>query len=277
VKCSAVVVVDDASTDESVDVVRREYPECRLVVSKTNVGPSIARNLGIKYARANLDFDAVLFLDNDAFLEPTALGELLATLGSSSDIGITVPKAYQNYETRTLHLAGELRASFFKATVTDVGGGETDRGQYDEPRFISACSGFAVLVRRDALDRVGGFDEAFRASAWEDLDFAMRVSSQGFKIAYVPTAVVEHVGGKRGRGTMLDREEAKVRNWILLMRRHASPVQWLAALVVLPLRTAAVFLRDLRDDGPKAVGAHLRGMWRALRDPRRARPPSSEE
>jgi GT2 family glycosyltransferase len=271
VKCSAVVVVDDASTDDSVAIVRREYPECRLVVSKTNVGPCIARNLGIEYARANLDFDAVLFLDNDAFLEPTALGELLGKLQGAPDVGIAVPKAYQDYRARTLHLAGELKADFYRGTVTNIGGGETDRGQHDEPRFISACSGFTMLVRDDALDRVGGFDEAFRAAAWEDLDFAMRVSKRGFKIAYVPTAVVEHVGGRRGRGTLLDREEAKVRNWILLMRRHASPVQWAAAVVVFPLRAAALFFRDLREDGPKAVGAHLRGLWRAVRDSRGGR------
>jgi hypothetical protein len=76
---------------------------------------------------------------------------------------------------------------------------------------------------------------------------------------------------------MLDREEAKARNWILLMRRHASWLHWMAAAVVFPSRLAVVLVKDLREDGPKAIGAHLRGLWRAVRDSRRARSQTPEE
>lgn len=256
--CDRTIVVDDASTDGSAAMVREKFPAAELVALDERGGPAAARNAGIRRADAGRQFEFYLFLDNDAFVEPTTLGALREAASSDPTIGLVVPKAYQSLEDRRLHLAGELRVDFGRARITPVGAGEIDRGQYDERRPIDACSGFAVLARREALERVGRFDEAFFPPAWEDVDLALRIRRAGFSIVYEPAAIVEHVGGVLGRGPIGERESAKVSNWFLLMRKHASAGEWLACAARLPLRLAERVAKMLRKD-PRRIGSWVRG------------------
>ncbi len=265
-RCSEIVVADDASSDGSVEAVTSEFPEAHVVRTPMQLGAAGVRNLGIEFARQRFGFDYLLFLDNDAFLEPGALTELLETAEESAEIGIVTPKAYQSLAERRLHLAGELRVSLYTGTVRDVGAGEIDEGQYDGSRLIEVCSGFTMLVRKEVIDRIRGFDAAFGGAAWEDVDFCLRAGAAGFLVAYAPEAVVEHVGGMRGRGRLADRERAKARNWFRLMRRHATPLQWLCFLATLPLRTAQLALERLSGGEIWAISAQAGGVGDLLRD-----------
>jgi GT2 family glycosyltransferase len=256
--CERTIVVDDASSDDSVALVRRRHPDVEVVALEARVGPAGARNAGIRRAVAGPAFDYYLFLDNDAFVEPGLLGALRAVAGADPHVGLVVPKAYQSLPERQLHLAGELRLDFARAAVTPVGAGEIDRGQHDERREIVACSGFAVLARRTALDEVGGFDEAFFPPAWEDVDLALRVRRAGYAIVYEPAAVVEHVGGVLGRGPIDERESAKVSNWLRLMRKHATAGERVAFALRLPARVAGRIVAGLRED-PRRLGSWIRG------------------
>lgn len=256
--CKRIIVVDDASTDGSVAMVREKFPAVELVVLDDRVGPAAARNAGIRRARDGQPFDFYLFLDNDAFVEPGALEALRDAAASDPTIGLVVPKAYQSLDERRLHLAGELLVDFRRGRVTPVGAGEIDRGQYDDRRSVVACSGFAILARREALDRVGPFDEAFFPPAWEDVDLAIRVRRAGYTIVYEPAAVVEHVGGVLGRGPIAERESAKVSNWIRLMKKHASVGERIGFAVRLPLRVAERVVDGLREH-PRRIGSWIRG------------------
>ena len=269
-RCSDIVVADDASVDDSVTATRTEFPGAHVVYAPAPLGPAGVRNLGVDHARRHCRFEYLLFLDNDAFLEPAALTKMLDAAAADAGIGIVTPKAYQSLHERRLHLAGELKVNFYTGTVRDVGAGELDVGQYDIPRRIRGCSGFTMLVRREALDRVDGFDNAFAGAAWEDVDFCLRVQRAGFELAYAPDAVVEHPGGVRGRGRLHDREVAKARNWFLLMRRHATPLQWLCFLALLPLRSAQLAVRRIADGETWAIPAQLGGAAAVLRDLREA-------
>lgn len=263
--CSEVVVADDASTDGSAAAVRREFPSAHVVEAPERLGAANIRNLGIRFARERFEFDYLLFLDNDAFVEPDTLTRLLDAAESDDAIGIVTPKAYQDMASRRLHLAGELDVKLHTGRVRDVGGGEVDVGQYDRPRRIAVCSGFTMLVRREVVERLEGFDEAFKAAAWEDVDFCLRAGREGFDILYAPGAVVEHLGGVRGRGRIPERERAKAQNWFLLMRRHATPLQWTSFLLLLPVRSAGLALRRLADGDAWAVPAQMEGVREALR------------
>ena len=235
--CTSVVVVDDASSDGSAEAVRRWFPRVDVVASPQRVGPAGARNLGIDHAENRLDFAHYLFLDNDAFLEPGALGEMLACAAAEPRVGIVAPKAYASLREGVLHLAGEIKVNLAASRVTAVGAGEPDAGQYDSERDIQTCSGFAMLVRRTVVQSVGRFDEAFFPPAWEDVDYSLRVRRAGYRIRYAPSAVVEHVGGRLGRGLRAEREVAKLRNWLRLVRKHGTRLDKLAVLGTLPLRS----------------------------------------
>jgi len=262
--CSEVVVADDASTDGSVDAVRREFPKVHVVEAPEHLGASGIRNLGIRFVRERFEFDYLLFLDNDAFVEPDTLTRLLDAIESDGATGIVTPKAYQDLAARRLHLAGELAVNLYTGRVRDVGAGEVDIGQHDTPRRIAVCSGFTMLVRREVVEQLGGFDEAFGLAAWEDVDFCLRAGQSGFEIAYAPAAVVEHVGGVRGRGRIAEREKAKAKNWFVLMRRHATPLQWISFLSLLPVRSAGLALRRLIEGDAWTVPAQIAGVKEAV-------------
>ena len=270
--CLEIVVADDASTDGSAETVQRHFPLTHVVQAARPIGAAGARNLGITYATSRFEFDYVLFLDNDAFVEPTALTSLLDAAEQSVDVGVVAPKAYRSIKDRRLHLAGELAVNLYTGKVRDVGAEEIDHGQYDAPRRIAVCSGFTMLVHRRVLDRIGGFDDAFISAGWEDVDFCFRVGRAGYAILYAPAAIVEHVGGMRARGRLREREFAKARNWIVLMRRHATPLQWACFLAVLPLRSAGLALERSLAREPWAIAAQIGGLWRALRHSQKDRP-----
>ena len=263
--CSEVVVADDASTDGSAAAVRREFPRVHVVEALERLGAAGVRNLGIRFGRDRFEFDYFLFLDNDAFVEPDTLTRLLDAIESDDGVGIVTPKAYQDLAARRLHLAGELAVNLYTGRVRDVGGGEMDIGQHDTPRRIAVCSGFTMLVRRELVERLGGFDEAFALAAWEDIDFCLRAGDEGFAVAYEPSAVVEHVGGVRGRGRIAEREKAKAKNWFVLMRRHATPLQWITFLSLLPIRAAGLALQRLADGDAWAVPAQVAGVREAFK------------
>jgi len=262
--CSEVVVADDASTDGSAAAVSREFPNVHVVEASEHIGAASIRNLGIRFARDRFEFDYLLFLDNDAFVEADTLTRLLDAMESDEAIGIVTPKAYQDMAARRLHLAGELAVNLYTGRVRDVGAGEVDIGQHDTPRRIAVCSGFTMLVRRQVVERLGGFDEAFALAAWEDVDFCLRAGQEGFEIAYAPAAIVEHVGGVRGRGRIAEREKAKAKNWFVLMRRHATPLQWISFLSLLPVRSAGLALQRLAEGDAWAVPAQVAGVREAF-------------
>ncbi len=262
--CSEIVVGDDASTDGSAAAVRREFPRAHVVEAPEHLGAAGIRNLGIRFAQDRFEFDYLLFLDSDAFVEPDTLTQLLDASERDDATGIVTPKAYQDMASGRLHLAGELDVNLYIGKVRDVGAGEVDMGQYDSPRRIAVCSGFTMLVRREVVERLGGFDEAFHGAAWEDIDFCLRAGREGFTIAYAPSAVVEHVGGVRGRGRIAERERVKARNWFVLMRRHATPLQWISFLSLLPVRSAGLALKRLAEGDTWAVPAQVAGVWEAL-------------
>src|SRR5690606_33208285 len=114
------------------------------------------------YAMAQLTFDFLCYLDNDALLEPSALEEMLVAARQDPAIGMVTPKAYQSIHDRRLACAGGMTANLCLGWFYDVGSGELDCGQYDEPKDVVACPGFAFLVRKEVLQRVGPFDAGLR-------------------------------------------------------------------------------------------------------------------
>lgn len=263
--CAAVVVVDDASTDGTRRAVEERFPHALLVTTDTPLGPARARNLGLRRARRRVDFDYVLFLDDDAFVRADTLAHLLGALSDRPDVGIVAPKVYHSLAERRIQIAGELRVDLYTGRVTDLGAGEPDLGQYDRPREIQACSTCAMLVRAEALARLGGFDERFAAPAWEDVDICLRARRLGYAVVYAPPAVVEHRGGKRARGLRLERERAKASNWLLLMREHATPLQWACFVGLAPFRAASLVARRLVAGEGAATVQHLRGTLEGAR------------
>ncbi|MCC6486338.1 MAG: glycosyltransferase family 2 protein [Candidatus Hydrogenedentes bacterium] len=265
-----ITVVDDCSSDGSPEAVRERFPQVHVVEETTHAGATRVRNVGILDVRRRLAPKYLLFLDNDAFVARGAIGELVKAAERDPGAGIVVPKAFRSFEDRMLYSAGDVRVNLFTGTFKDVGAGELDRGQHDEPKSVGCCAGFAMLVRAEVLERIGLFDEAFYPYGWEDIDFALRTVHAGYRILYVPSAEVEHLGGKIGRGAVPAYEKSKAKNLITLMRKHAASWHWMVFLTVLPLRALRMFVAQLLRGEGKLCLAQIKGMLSILMPGRRS-------
>ena len=241
-----VIVVDNDSSDGSAASVAQHFPQVHLVRSRTNLGAAGGRNLGIRWANEHLSYRYLLFLDDDTVVDPRLADELVSVLRRHPAAGLATPKAYRAGSDDLLASAGGMRVRLGLGSITDIGAGQRDVGQFNDPVEVDACVGFAVLGRREALERVGGFDDRYNPYGWEEVDLSLRIREMGYLIRYAPGAVCWHAGGTPGRGRRIFAyERGKVLNYLRLMRRHATAREWLSFLVLLPVRAARLLSAQL--------------------------------
>jgi GT2 family glycosyltransferase len=245
-----VVVVDNASSDGSAEAIASAYPDAHLLRSPVNRGAAGGRNLGLQWAGQRFQYSYLLFLDDDTTVDERIADELVSVLRADGQVGLATPKAYRGGTNDVIASAGGMRVRLGLGSIVDVGAGERDVGQFDSGAQVDSCVGFAVLGRREALERCGGFDERYNPYGWEEVDLSLRLRQAGYTIQYVPTARCWHAGGTPGRGRRLAAyERGKITNYLRLMRSHATRKEWLSFLAVLPWRAA------------RLIGAQLASLW----------------
>jgi GT2 family glycosyltransferase len=266
-----VVVVDNGSTDGSVDDWERRFPTVRLVQTGRNLGFAGGVNAGLEDLG---DLWAVALLNTDAFVEPDWLEHLGAALAADDAVGAAVPKLLftepDEQGRAVINNVGNVVGPTWE--LHDRGYGEPDVGQYDREEDVWGWCGAAVLLRRTYLDAVGRFDERLFMYA-EDADLSWRGAELGWRYRYVPAAVVHHVHGASSGGTrtpLLD--HLNRRNRLVVVTRHGgwrgAATAWSRALggIVVAVGTdlVAPLLRGRRPDATP-LRRRARAAWDALR------------
>src|ERR1035437_9235089 len=191
----SIIVVENGSTDGSLELLHKKYPNIELVVHKKNLGFAGGVNSGIKNAIKN-GAEYVALFNNDAVADEDWLKLLVDYLDKHPKTAAAACKVL-NSTGQQLDSTGDYFTNW--GLPYSRGRGETDDGQYDNLTNIFAASGAASLYRTEALKDVGLFDEAFFAY-YEDVDLSFRMQLAGWKIAYVPNSVVHHaIGMTSGR------------------------------------------------------------------------------
>jgi GT2 family glycosyltransferase len=241
-----VLVVDNASSDGSAEAIASEYPEFHLLRSPENLGAAGGRNLGIRWLDEQLDYDYLLFLDDDTVVDVLLADVMIGRMRAEPATGLVTPRAYRTGSGKVLASAGGMHVRLGLGSITDIGAGEDDAGQFTHSTTVDSCVGFAVLARRDAIQRCGGFDDRYNPYGWEEVDLSLRVRKAGYLIRYEPGALCWHAGGTPGRGRrVLAYERGKIVNYLRLMRSHATVVEWFSFLVLLPVRAARLLTAQL--------------------------------
>jgi GT2 family glycosyltransferase len=228
-----IVVVDNGSSDGSVDGWAERHPGTTLVRTGTNLGYAGGVNRGLEDLG---EVDAVALVNSDAFVEPGWLLPLAAALDADDGLGAACPKilfAEPGADGRDrINNVGNIVGPTWE--LHDRGYGEVDAGQYDREEDVWGWCGAAVLLRRRYLDEVGRFDERLFLYA-EDADLSWRGARRGWRYRYVPTSVVRHAhrassGGERT--PLLD--HLNRRNRLVVVTRHAgtrgAATAWIRAL-----------------------------------------------
>ncbi len=180
-----VVVVDNASEDDSLAVLERQRPPVRLIRNSVNRGFAAGCNQGIEGSGGEF----VALLNADAVVEPAWLEELVARLRATSAAGAAASRILSYDRRSVFDNAGHVLHG--DGLTRGRGRLEPDRGQFDAVEEVFCFSGCAALLRRSMLDDVGLFDESFFAYC-EDADLGFRARLRGWSCVYVPSAVVYH-------------------------------------------------------------------------------------
>lgn len=187
------IVVDNGSSDGSVEHLRERWPWAQVVALAHNVGFAAGVNRGIESARG----EYVALVNNDMELHEDFLGALVAGLDSEPAAASVTAKMLDLEARDLIDGAGDVLR--WSGVVMPRGRGERDDGQYDIPAEVFSACGGAALYRRAALDEVGPFDEAFFAQM-EDVDWGLRARLLGYGCRYVPGAIAYHKGSASMRG-----------------------------------------------------------------------------
>jgi len=199
-----VVVVDNDSADGSAAMVATEYPDVKLVRNPENRGFGAACNQGLALAGGRF----VMLLNPDAEPRPGAIAALLAFLSSAPHVGAVGPLIvregdepgltyghFPSLSTALWPLVGPLAGRLPGGVhLPALGVVPPPPGPGAGPREVDYVSGAAMTLRRAALDQVGGFDERFFLY-FEETDLCRRLRGSGWRVVYLPAAIVEHREG----------------------------------------------------------------------------------
>jgi hypothetical protein len=197
-----VFVVDNGSSDDSVAMISQTFPAVVLIESATNRGFGPANNLAM--ARAVGEF--ILLLNSDAFVRPGAVAALidyLRTHPSTVVVGPRLLNADGSLQRSCYRFPGPFRAICEHLLLTAAFPrnslvGDYRRWEHDADRVVDFVIGACVLLRREAVEQVGMFDEAFFMYA-EETDLCRRLKDRGWTVAFTPSAQVVHLNGGSGK------------------------------------------------------------------------------
>ena len=190
-----IIVVDNGSTDDSVECMKTEFPDIRLIINQKNFGFAGGYNEAIK----KIDTEILVLLNSDVKVEEGWLEPVLYEMAQNPEIAIAQPKILSLKEPKKFEYAGaaggymdRLGYPFCRGRIfTSV---EEDWGQYEENADIFWASGAACFIRKKLFDHFEGFDASYFAHM-EEIDLCWRVKRAGYRVVAIPSAKVYHLGG----------------------------------------------------------------------------------
>ncbi|MDF2505034.1 glycosyltransferase family 2 protein [Clostridium sp.] len=211
-----IIVVDNASKDDSITMLKTEFKQVKLIESKVNGGFAYANNLGIKKSKGRY----VFLLNSDTIILKDVLEKMIAYMDENKDIGLLGPKllngdrthqtsisAFPTFKREVYHiykLKNVLKIPFVKSFFVRFGGklGSKDLEQYmknfqsiESPEKVQVLVGAALLIRKEVIDDIGMLDERY-FMYYEEIDFCYQAHKAGWHRVYYPYGEIVHLIGQ---------------------------------------------------------------------------------
>lgn len=271
--------MDNASVDGSVEMVRREFPHVRLIVNTKNRGFAAANNQGIAVAKGRY----ILLLNSDTIVLDGAIARTVAFADAHDEAGIVGCRVLN--ADRTLQPTCFMFPSVLNMLLSSTylyklrrhsrffGRERMTWWRRDDIRDVEVVTGCCMLARRDAVDQVGGMDDAFFMYG-EETDWCFRVRSAGWRIMFFPYGEIIHFGGASTRqeaAEMLLQLKAGILQFVCKHRRRSVYVMCCVLMgLFFALRlpfwaiNGVICPRNRRRSWSYVV-TYTRGLWRVLR------------
>lgn len=256
-----VLVVDNASEDGSVDAVRERFSWVKLFQLSENIGAPSASNVGFDYALDH-DADFVLRLDSDTVVDPNFLKPLVNFATENESIGVISPKIYFANPSDKIWYAGVDAHPFHFGAINDYQN-QHDSQSSENSRIVDYAWGAAMLIRREVLEKIGGFDPRFFIY-YEEVDFCKRVQHIGYQIYYLADSRVWHKVG------ILNPTHRTAYQWnrskMILFRKHARNIFHRIALIhyAYLYTIVSVIIRGNNTGNRGPLKFALKGLWDGL-------------
>ena len=217
---SEVWVVDNGSTDDSVEYVKHEFPTVKVLCFNENYGFTGGYNRALRSIKS----EYYVILNSDIEVSPNWLDPIIDSMDKDSSIAASAPKLLEWNNKNTFEYAGaaggfidHLGFPFCRGRI--ISKVENDVGQYDNPISVFWATGAALVIRSEIFHSLGGFDDLFFAHM-EEIDLCWRIKNAGYQIYNYPQSAVYHVGG----GTLPNNNPHKIflnyRNNLLLLFKN---------------------------------------------------------
>lgn len=256
-----VILVDNSSTDGTVEAVRHEYPQLTVIETGANLGFTGGNNVGIDYALSS-GAEYIMLLNNDTVVAPDMIDIMIDAMQQDPSIAVSGPTIYYYDQPEIVWSAGS-RVDWKRGLTSMLGIGEEDKGQFGQlPRPVDFVTGCALLARRDVWEQVGLLSNDF-FMYYEETEWCVRAARAGFRIAHIPTAMMWHKISLEARETSPHTVYYMTRNRLLFLKHtHPSLRTWLYIVTEYARTFVNLSFRSRWQDR-----RHLRGvMLRAIKD-----------
>jgi GT2 family glycosyltransferase len=226
-----IIVIDNFSTDDSINFLTQNYPSIEIVKLEQNYGFAGGYNKGLKQIESNY----YVLLNSDVEVTPNWLTPMLSILENNFEIAACQPKI-KDYNKKTHYEYAGAAGGFIdkygypfcRGRVFDSI--EKDNGQYDDEIEIFWATGACLFIRAELYHKEGGLDEFFFAHM-EEIDLCWRLKNSGYKIMFSPNATVYHVGGGTLNKTNPKKTFLNFRNNLLMLHKNLPKNQRFSKIV----------------------------------------------
>jgi len=180
-----IIVVDNGSSDKSLEVLKKYQDKIKLIESKKNLGFAGGNNLGIK----NSDGKIIVLINPDAYVTPNSIQEMVIPFLTDDKIMITGPKILYPGTTKIQSAGGIL---YKNGLSRHIGYGEQDNHQYDLPRTVDYVTGAAMAIKKELFKMTGLFDTIYNPAYYEETEKCFLARKLGYKVVYSPKSTVYH-------------------------------------------------------------------------------------
>ena len=210
-----VIVVDNASKQDEASFIQKQHPQVKVIRSEKNLGFAGGNNLGINAAKGKYLF----LINNDTIFKDFNIEPLIKRFESSPNIGIVCPKIRFTWGSKPIQYTGYTPLSIIAVRNQAIGYSEEDHGQYDTAHPTPYAHGAAMLIKREAIEKVGLMPEDYFLY-YEELDWSMMFTRAGYEIWYDPACTIYHKESQStGQNSPL-RTYYITRNRLLLVKRN---------------------------------------------------------